>query len=154
MLRAVLDANVFASAFIRPQGHSGQILLRLAEKREFQLVLSASILAEVRRVLRYPRLRKELRCSDEEIDLRVAALGVLADMVEEGVSVHVVKADPDDDKYIATALVGRASHLVSGDHHLLDLVDCQGVRIVRPRAFLEILNAQRSLPAGDAGPDA
>lgn len=143
MLRAVLDANIVASAFIRPQGHSGQILRRFLEAHEFEVVLSTSILEEIRRVLRYPRLRKELRCSDEEIDVRIAALGVLADIVEDDATVKVVEADPDDDKYLSAALVGRASIVVSGDHHLVDIVEHQGVRILRPRVFLEVLDAQR-----------
>lgn len=143
MIRAVLDANVFASAFIRPQGHSGQILRRFVEAGEFEVVLTAPILAEIHRMMPYPRLRKELRCSDEEIEARVASLGVLADIVEEDSTIKVVEADPDDDKYVATALVGRASHLVSGDHHLLEIGRHQGVIIVRPREFLELLEGIR-----------
>lgn len=138
MIRAVLDANVVASAFIRPNGHSGQILLRFLRDRAFELVASAAILAEIRRVLFYPRLRKELRCSDEDIQVRVAALGILADLAEGDLDLRAVKDDPDDDKYVVAALLGRAQYLVSGDRHLIGLEAFQGVRIVRPRHFLEI----------------
>ncbi len=146
MLRAVLDANVLASAFIRPQGPSGRILRGFLEKRSFELVLSSLILQEFRRVLYYPRLRKELDCTDEEIEVRVAALGILADLAEGEIDVKAVKEDPDDDKYLAAALLGRAGFVVSGDHHLLDLVEFQGVRIVKPRPFLEILTAPPAAP--------
>ncbi len=44
-----------------------------------------------------------------------------------------------DDKYIAAAIEGRASFVVSGDPELLDIKEHQGVRIVNPRAFLELL---------------
>ena len=145
MIRAVFDANVLASAFIRPQGPSGQILREFLEKRSFELVLSTPILEELRRVLFYPRLRKEIDCTDEEIEVRVAAVGVLADLADGEINVEAVKEDPDDDKYVAAALLGRADFVVSGDHHLLDLGEYQGVRIVKPRQFLEVLNAP---PAG------
>ena len=139
MLRAVLDANVLASAFIRPQGPPGRILRRFLEDRSFELVLSTPILEEIRRVLFYPRLRKYLTGSREEIEIRVAALGVLADIADGELDIRVVKDDADDDKYIAAALLGRADYIVSGDHHLVGLVEYQGVRIVKPREFLEIL---------------
>lgn len=47
--------------------------------------------------------------------------------------------DPDDDKYIAAAIEGRASFVVSGDPDLLDIKDHEGIRIVNPRAFLDLL---------------
>ena len=50
--------------------------------------------------------------------------------------VRAVKDDPDDDKYLAAALIGRAGFVVSGDHHLLDLGEYQGVTILTPRRFL------------------
>jgi predicted nucleic acid-binding protein len=45
-----------------------------------------------------------------------------------------------DDKYLAAALLGRATYVVSGDHHLLDLGEYQGIRILKPRPFLELLS--------------
>ena len=140
MIRAVLDTNVLASAFIRPQGPSGQILRGFVEKHTFELVLSSPILAEFRRVLFYPRLRKELDCTDQDIEVRVAAIGVLADLADGEIDIKAVKDDPDDDKYLAAALLGRATYVVSGDHHLLDLGEYQGIRILKPRPFLEILS--------------
>ena len=139
MLRAIFDANVLASAFIRPQGPSGQILSGFVEKRTFELVLSTSILAEFKRVLFYPRLRKELDWTDEEIEARVAAIGLLVDLAEGDLAVDAVNDDPDDNKYIAAALLGRAGYVVSGDHHLLDIGEYQGVRILKPRQFFELL---------------
>ena len=144
MIRAVFDANVLASAFIRPEGPSGAILREFLEKRSFELVLSTPILEEIRRVLFYPRLRKELDCTNEEIEVRVAAIGVLADLAEGVIDVEAVKEDPDDDKYVAAALLGRAAFIVSGDHHLLDLKEFHGVRIVKPRQFLDLLSAPPS----------
>ena len=107
MFRAVFDANVLASAFIRARGPSGQILREFLENRRFELVLSTPILQELRQVLFYPRLRKELDCSDHEIEIRVAAIGVLADLADGDLDVKAMKDDPDDDKYLIAALLGR-----------------------------------------------
>ena len=141
MLRAVLDANVLVSALIRPKGPPGQILVRLLRDRAFTLVTSAAILTEVRRSLAYPRVRKHLVVSDDDLDLWVASLGLVGEPVEGRVQIAAVAEDPQDDKYIAAALEGRAQFVVTGDAHLLALGTYEGVRIVPPRVFLGLLKA-------------
>ena len=78
----------------------------------------------------------------EDTQLWVTALGLVADVVEETRSVSAVVADPDDNKYLAAALEGRADVVVSGDKHLLDLGEYEGVRIVTPRVFLTMLKQE------------
>lgn len=139
MLRAVLDANVFVSALIRPKGPPGQVLVRLLRDRAFTLVTSPAILTEVRRSLAYPRVRKHLIVSDEDLDLWVASLGLVGEPVEGRLRIAAVAEDPEDDKYIAAALEGRAQFIVTGDAHLLALKTYEGVRMVTPRVFLGLL---------------
>ena len=139
MLRAVLDANVLVSALIRPKGPPGQVVVRLLRDRAFTLVTSAAILTEVRRSLAYPRVRKHLIASDENLDLWVASLGLVGEPVEGRLRIAAVAEDPEDDKYIAAALEGRAQFLVTGDAHLLALKTYEGVRMVTPRVFLGLL---------------
>ena len=139
MLRAVLDANVLVSALIRPKGPPGQIVVRLLRDRAFTLVTSVAILSEVRRSLAYPRVRKHLIASDEDLDLWVASLALVGEPVEGSLRIAAVAEDPEDDKYIAAALEGRAQFIVTGDAHLLALKTYEGVRIVTPRVFLGLL---------------
>ncbi len=138
-MRAVLDANVVISGLIRSEGPPGRLLVRLLRDSAFELVASPDILDEVRHSLRYPRVRKYLRLPEEELDLWVDALGVIAVVVEGKVSRRIVTADPADDIYIAAATDGLADYIVSGDRHLLDLVEHAGIRIVTPRTFLSLL---------------
>lgn len=138
-MRVVLDANVFVSALIRPEGPPGRILVRLFREGAFELVASLPTLNELRRTLRYPKVRKALLLADEELDIWVDALRAIALVVEGRVSRHVVQADPADDIYIAAAAEGLADYIVSGDRHLLDLGEHEGIRIVTPREFLDFL---------------
>lgn len=138
-MRAVLDANIVISALIRPEGPPGQILVRLLRDSAFELVTSTAILDELRRSLRYRKLRKYLRLPPEELDLWVDALGAIAVMVRGETSRRVVAADPTDEIYLAAAAEGLAEYVVSGDRHLLDIGQHDGIRIVAPRAFLSIL---------------
>ena len=60
-------------------------------------------------------------------------------MVRGETSRRVVAADPTDEIYLAAAAEGLAEYVVSGDRHLLDIGQHDGIRIVAPRAFLSIL---------------
>jgi putative PIN family toxin of toxin-antitoxin system len=140
MVRVVFDTNIFVSAFIQPRSPPGRLLARLIQGDGFELVLSASIIAEVSRALRYPKVRKRIGLDDDDLDLRVAMLGLLATMVSvNSRTVAGVSRDPDDDAILAAAVEGCADYVATGDHDLLAIGDYQGIRIVTPRAFLQRL---------------
>jgi hypothetical protein len=76
---------------------------------------------------------------DLDPELWFEDLVVLAELVAGTVQVSGVSKDPDDDKYLAAAVEGRASFVVTGDPHLLTFGECEGIRPVNPRAFLDLL---------------
>jgi predicted nucleic acid-binding protein len=55
VLRAVLDANVYVSAYVRPEGPPGEILERFLRDAAFEVVLSDGIVDEVCTRSRTPR---------------------------------------------------------------------------------------------------
>src|SRR6266498_4635554 len=125
------------SALIQPKGASGRILRDLLERNSFELVVSTTILAEVRRSLSYPKVRKYIKTSDEDLDLWVASIELIAQPVDGNIRIHAVAEDPDDDKYIEAAVEGLAQ-LVTGDKHLLSLKSYENIRIVTPRVFRDL----------------
>lgn len=141
MLRAVLDANVYVSAYVRPEGPPGQIIERFLKDGAFETVLSAEIVEEVLRALAYPRVRKSARTKLEP-DLWFEDIAVLAQFIGGDYDVSGVSEDPDDDMYIAAVIEGRAAFVVSGDPHLLDVEEHQGVRIITPRGFIDLLGTR------------
>ena len=136
-MRVVLDANVLVRALIRPKGPPGQILDRLLRGEDFGLVASPAMLDELRGALHYPRVRKYLPLTQDETDLWVDALQAIAVVVEGRPSRRVIAADPGDDIYLFAAVDGLADYIVSGDRHLLDLGEFEGIPIVTPRVFLD-----------------
>jgi putative PIN family toxin of toxin-antitoxin system len=134
--RAVLDANVYVSAIIQPAGTPGRLIERFLREASFEVVLSPAIVDEVLRALRSPKVRKLLRGADAQ--LWFEDIVVLADVVAD-TQLHDVCEDPDDDKYLAAALEGRASHVVTGDRRFLAVGEHAGVEIVTPRAFFDLL---------------
>ncbi len=139
MLRAVLDCNVYVSAIVRPEGPPGRIVERFIRDGAFDLVLSPAIRDEVLRALKYPKVR---RCIRREVDpdLWFEDIVLLARLVAGEHQVTGVSRDPDDDIYLAAAIEGRCTFVVSGDPDLLTVGEHEGVRIVTPRSFLTLLD--------------
>ena len=94
---------------------------------------------EVLRALAYPKVRRFIR-GDVASELWFEDIVVLADLVAGEMATPGVCEDPDDDKYIAAALEGRAGVIVTGDRGLLALKEPQGIPIVTPREFLDLLD--------------
>jgi len=140
VIRAVLDANVVLSAMLNPAGRPAQVVAKVGA--EFDLVWSPPIVMECHRVANYRKIRNRFRVNDPHgfiDDLADAAIMITTELPK----VEAVAADPSDDVYLATALVGAARWLVSGDQrHLLPLVRFAGVEIVMPSVFLAELSAR------------
>ena len=112
----------------------------MLERYTFELVVSPAILAEVRRSLSDPKVRKYIKTSEQELDLWVTSIDLIAIPVDGSLRIHAVAADPDDDKYIETAVEGLAQFVVTGDKHLLSHSNpILNIRIVTPRTFLDLL---------------
>ena len=54
----------------------------------------------------------------------------------------VISACPPDDRILECAVEGKADYIVSDDHHLKDLEEFQGIKIVVPTAFLTLIKKQ------------
>ena len=138
MVRAVLDANVYVSAVVRAEGPPGQIIRRFLRGGSFEIVTSQAIVDEVLRALNYPKVRKYTRPGLDP-ELWFEDIVVLSHLVAGQREFAGASKDADDDKYIAAAVEGRAQFVVGGDSDLLDLKEYDGIRIVSPRVFLDIL---------------
>ena len=140
MLRVVFDTNGIVSAFIQPTSPPGVLLARVIQGGALELTLSMAILEEVSRAMHYPSVRKSIRATDQELALRLAMLDTLSSPVDIQAEALGVSRDPDDDKSLATAVAGCADYIVTGDNDLLTLGEYEGIRIMTPRAFLELLD--------------
>jgi uncharacterized protein len=139
MIRAVLDANVFVSGILSEKGVPGSILRAWIYER-FQLVISEVILHELRRILNYPKISRLHGWSRAEVLEFVEDVARLMILVPGELRLKVVAEDPTDDRYLECALEGGAAYIVSGDRHLIGLGQYEGVEILAPRRFLDLLS--------------
>jgi putative PIN family toxin of toxin-antitoxin system len=141
-LRAVLDTSVLVAAFLHPAGVNGRVLALAGER--YELCLSTAILAEVRKVLSYSRLRR-YGYSEEEVEEFLRALREAAFLVRRWPKIQVVREDPADDHVLACALAAKAHYIVSKDEHLQKLREYQGIRILPTEAFLALITGEQTV---------
>ena len=103
------------------------------------LLTSPDLLDEVRHVLSYPRLRTLPQLRVQEV---LALLPIVAHMVDPEERLSVIRRDPADNRVLECAVAGKASHIVSGDDHLLGLKSFRGIRVVTPAIFFQLLKKQ------------
>ena len=154
-MRAVVDTNVWVSAFLNPHGLPGQLVTALQQAR-FTLSTSEPLLAELAEVLSRPRLARRHERATEQILAFVEALRGDAEMILPAGSIRVCR-DPDDDVLIETALLADAQCVVSGDRdtqarEVIEYLEAAGIRVLTVREFLaELEAADASDRAADHG---
>jgi putative PIN family toxin of toxin-antitoxin system len=119
--RVVLDTNVLLRGLINSHSASGRILA-LCEDRKLVPVLSKSVLAEYRYILKDPKI--VARCPELEprkVDVTLARLIFVGDVIRSIKVRFVYPRDPQDAKFIELAIAANATHLVSSDGDILDL---------------------------------
>jgi putative PIN family toxin of toxin-antitoxin system len=94
-----------------------------------ELSTSRPLLEELTTVLERRKFEGKITASGLPVDAIVDRYAVLARLVRPEPTKRIV-ADPDDDVVIGTALAAKADWIVSGDGHLLELRDYQGIRIL------------------------
>ena len=127
-MRLVLDTNTALSGLLW-QGTPGK-LIDAAKRQEITLFSSTALLAELLGVI-----------TREKFSQPLVARGVQAQTLFQGYAALVQRAapprispkillDPADDEVLACALGANADYIVSGDAHLLDLKQYQGIPII------------------------
>jgi len=136
VIRAVLDTNVWVAGLLNRVGAPARIC-DLALGGAPVLVVSPAIAWEYEKVLARP----ELALPAAEVRSAVAYFKLPGPHV-----VHVdpttlpgACTDPNDDHFLAAALAGRATAIVTGNLRYFPPSSWKGIRIVAPAAFLRWL---------------
>ncbi|MCU0974794.1 MAG: putative toxin-antitoxin system toxin component, PIN family [Steroidobacteraceae bacterium] len=121
-MRVVIDTNLWLSGLMLPASVPGHIV-RAAAGATITAVLSEPLWEELRLALAYPKVRRRIRLTDDELARYLAELRYMTEPVDiAGVRVRVPR-DRGDDVVLATLLASRADYLLTGDRDLLDLAD-------------------------------
>jgi putative PIN family toxin of toxin-antitoxin system len=137
VIRAVLDTNLLASYLLTHRPPIATLIDDFLTKDEFVMITAPQLLAELDRVLTYPKLQSYYTGAERT---RFVALAMaLSEVVDLPETVPRICRDPDDDWVIACAVVGEAHVIVSGDDDLVALDRVGGIPILTAAQFLDML---------------
>jgi len=129
MIKVVLDTNVFISALFW-KGAPYQIFKRILEGAILNFI-SPKILEELK-----SRLLEKFKLPPEKVKEFLEIIVFNSQIVYSKKKLSVVKKDPEDNKILECALEAKASFVISGDKHLLEIKEYKGVKIISPKEFL------------------
>ncbi len=114
---------------------------RRAEAGQVELASSAALLAELQGVLSREKFAKQLTKRGITVADVFDGYAAMATLVAPAVIAPSIARDPADDQVLAAALAACADLIVSGDAHLLDLKNFQGIEIVTATVAVERIEA-------------
>lgn len=126
--RVVIDTNVLISYSLTPNGTAGKVSDFFIEHGV--LVFSKQTFAELETRLWRKKFDKYITLEQRKTilhDFEMIALWV------EIKGEQKYSCDPDDDKFVETAIAGKVDFLISGDSDLLNLGTVENVVIASPR---------------------
>ncbi len=133
-IRAVIDTNVIVSAILFG-GIPGK-LISLWKSGHIKPLATKTMIDEYIKVLAYPKFK----LSENEINY-ICYNEILPyfEVVASKPGRAIIQEDPSDDKFIHCAESGKASVIISGDQHLLNLKSYGKIKILTPSQFLKEL---------------
>ena len=131
--RIVFDTNVFIIRPLFRNSIPAQAVRKAMDTS--QLIVSAATLRELESVLSRPKLERYLSLADRLQFFHL--LRRVAIYIEQVPEVTACR-DPKDDKFLALALAGQATTILSGDADLLALNPFRGIGILTPRRYLDL----------------
>jgi putative PIN family toxin of toxin-antitoxin system len=135
-IKTVIDTSVMVSVAFPKEGLTKELRDLIADGA-FVMVSSKPILSELYRVLHYPRIMKQFKATEEDIDEFIGMVIEKASLVEGDYDVRKIDEDHSDDMFLSCAVEGKADFIVSRDPHLRNLKQFQGIKIVDAKTFID-----------------
>jgi len=129
----VFDTNILLSALLSPLGNPSKCL-KIAKTDMIQSVTCQEIIDEFQE-----KLTSKFKYSTSESQKIINDFLDYSTIVKITNKLDIVEKDPDDNKIIECAIIGRATHIITGDKkHLLPMEKYQQILIVNATNFLQI----------------
>lgn len=135
----VVDTNLLVR-LVLGQSEQSRAVFAAWQAGRFHIVATQAMLAELRRVLYYPRIRAAFHLSDDDIADACEEIRRRIFLVEGLYEVFAMDRNTSDNIFLACALEAGADYLVSQDHHLRDLKYYHGTQIIGWVQLLELLD--------------
>jgi uncharacterized protein len=126
----VFDTNILISAVLSCNGAPFKCLA-LAKIGQIESVTCQEILDEFAE-----KLLLKFKFSEDMTQIAIQEVRNFSRLIEIPGVLKAVPNDADDDMVVECAVLGKATHIVTGDKHLLTLMNYQNISIVKAADFL------------------
>ena|SRR3989338_5468644 len=133
-MRFVLDTNVFISGIFWSGNYCSQLIYKWKNK-EIEIISSLEIVGELIETLKSFKIQMPEDMIEEWKNLILKNSVLIAPSTK----IDIIKEDPDDNKFLETAVDGKADFIISQDKHLLNLKEYRGVKILRPEEAVKLI---------------
>src|SRR3954463_4870417 len=139
-LRVVVDTNVLVSGLFGIENTPPLKILTAIRSQKIILVTSAVIMEEVSTVINREKISKKIHLNEEERKVFIDELIARSDVTAGKQLERNFGRDIKDDKFLACGIEGGVvDYIITGDRDLLILTGYEGIKIVSPREFVEIV---------------
>ena len=135
MPKVVLDTNTIISAYVF--GGKPEEVFLLGISGEITLVTSPAIMREIADVL-----TRKMLWDETKVEQVIKQIARVSEIVRSKHTLSIIDDEPDN-RVLEAAVAGKADYIVSGDKHLLDLDQFEGIKIRKAAQLLDSLGANQ-----------
>jgi putative PIN family toxin of toxin-antitoxin system len=86
------------------------------------------------------KLLLKFKFSEEKTQSAIHEIAKISQIIKITGTLKAVPKDPDDDMVIECAVVAKASHIVTGDKHLLSIGTYQNIALIKATDFVNLFS--------------
>jgi len=133
--RVVIDTNIYISAIFW-NGKPREVI-DLGRDGKITIFTSLDIENEIA-----GKLKTTFKLAGEDVNQILLDFSTFTLPIRINKQLIVVQDDPDDNKFIECAVECRANYIISGDRHLLNLKEYEGIKLIKSSEFLKVYYKQ------------
>ena len=133
--RVVIDTNIYISAIFW-NGKPREVI-DLGRGGKITIFTSLDIENEIA-----GKLKTTFKLAGEDVNQILLDFSTFTLPIRINKQLIVVQDDPDDNKFIECAVECRANYIISGDRHLLNLKEYEGIKLIKSSEFLKVYYKQ------------
>lgn len=126
--RGVIDTNIYISAIFW-DGKPREVI-DLGRDGKITIFTSLDIENEIA-----GKLRTTFKLAEEDVNQILLDFSTFTLPIRINKQLIGVHDDPDDNKFIECAVECRADYIISGDRHLLNLKEYEGIKLIKSSEF-------------------
>jgi putative PIN family toxin of toxin-antitoxin system len=132
-MKIVIDINIFVSSFFW-KGNPRKVVDRAMDGID-ELYITKEILEQISEVMNRPKFNTDKR----SIEYYIKSIEEISNEIIIAVKIQGGSRDIDDNIILECGITGNADYIITGDDDLLVLKEFNGIKIVAPQEYLEII---------------